>query len=263
MRAKILGGWLLHQHFEEADLEFFILYSSAASIMNSPMLGGYAAANAFLDALAHFRRASGLPGVCVNWGSWSATGMATKHDAGDRLATGANALTISPPEGYEALERILLQSATQVVVLPIDWQHWSHLYSGLTRSSMFSHLIESGSGPATSTDHSALLQDADGEDRLSRVFDYVKACVCGLLGLTEQGLDHDKRISQLGFDSLMAVQLKNKLEKELGVVVPMAALLSGPTIDDLTSDLLDELSTTTEDRHAADDDPDNEEEGEL
>ena len=200
MRAKILGGWSLHQYFENADLDFFILYSSAASIMNSPMLGGYAAANAFLDSLAHHRRARGLPGVCVNWGSWSETGMATKHDAGDRVATGATALTISPRQGYEALERILLHSATQVVVLPIDWQHWSHLYSGLSRSSMFDELVKTGSEPAASTDHSALLQDSAGEDRLARVYEYVKLCVGGLLGVTEQDLDHDKRISQLGFD---------------------------------------------------------------
>lgn len=129
---------------------------------------------------------------------------------------------------------------------------------------MFVELVKTGSEPVASTDHGALLQDSAGEGRLARVYEYVKLCVGGLLGVTEQDLDHDKRISQLGFDSLMAVQLKNRLEKELGVVVPMAALLSGPTIDDLTATVLGELATPGETRQVvADADIDSEEEGEL
>ena len=93
LRPKVTGGWLLHRLLEDAPLDFFVMFSSAGSLLGQPGQGNYAAANAFLDALAHHRRALGQPALSINWGAWNGLGFA--ETAGGkrlaaRLATGGN-----------------------------------------------------------------------------------------------------------------------------------------------------------------------------
>jgi acyl carrier protein len=160
------------------------------------------------------------------------------------------------------LERIIQKAPTQVVVMQIDWRHLSVLYSGLSRSSIFDGLATGRHGGESPVYPGALTQFADAQDRYAKVLDYLSDHVGALLGVAAQGLDQDKPISQLGFDSLMAVQLKNKMEKELGVAAPMAALLAGPTITELTSSLLTQLASSTQNHNKPTVDDDSEE-GEL
>jgi len=122
MAPKVAGAWNLHELTRSRPLDLFVMYSSAASLVGSPGQGNYAAANAFLDALAHHRRALGLPGLSINWGGWAEVGMAAELDrrhGGARDAAGVG--RIDPVHGLMTLERLLGQGLPQAGVLPIDW----------------------------------------------------------------------------------------------------------------------------------------------
>ena len=124
MAAKVHGAWNLHELTRDhaPPLDLFVLFSSAAAILGSPGQGNYASANAFLDALAHHRRALGLPALSVNWGSWDEVGMAArlKQSEGERWSA-AGIGWIGVDQGMATLERLILEDRTQAAVLPIDW----------------------------------------------------------------------------------------------------------------------------------------------
>ena len=142
LRPKMMGGWLLHRLLEDAPLDFFVLFSSAGSLLGQPGQGNYAAANAFLDALAHHRRAQGQPALSVNWGAWSELGFADTA-GGRRLAARLALLgikSIAPAQALEVLERLLRQGSTQVAAVPVDWARYRQFYPAGTESPLLSEL---------------------------------------------------------------------------------------------------------------------------
>ena len=125
MAPKISGSWLLHSLTQELSLDFFVCFSSAASLLGSPGQGNYAAANAFMDGLVHYRRSLGLPGLSVNWGPWAESGMAAELGvAHKRRLLQAGMGMLSAQHGLQALEQLLAVDTTQAAVLPIDWESW-------------------------------------------------------------------------------------------------------------------------------------------
>ena len=119
-RAKVVGSWLLHRRLRDEPLDFFVLFSSAASLLGSAGQGAYAAANAFLDSLAHFRRGAGLPALSVNWGPWEQLGMAANAEVGQRLARRGIG-GIPPAQGMAVLGHLMRSPLAQAGVIPIDW----------------------------------------------------------------------------------------------------------------------------------------------
>ena len=109
LRPKVVGGWLLHRLLQDAPLDFFVLFSSAGSLLGQAGQGNYAAANSFLDALAHHRKAQGQAALSVNWGAWTALGFA-ETAGGKRLAARLALLgiaSLTPTQAFDVLERLL------------------------------------------------------------------------------------------------------------------------------------------------------------
>ena len=122
MAAKVLGAWHLHELTRDLPLDLFVLFSSAAALLGSPGQGNYAAANAFLDALAHHRRWEKRPALSVNWGSWAEVGMAARlHETEGRRWAAAGVGWIEPARGLQTLEQLIAEERAQAGVLPIDW----------------------------------------------------------------------------------------------------------------------------------------------
>ncbi len=245
-QPKAAGAWLLHTLLKDAPLDFFVLFSSTSALLSSPMMGGYAAANTFLDALAHERRALGLPALSINWGTWGEAGMATRFEGGDRAV--AVMQTISNRQGLEALERLLRQPSAQVGVMPVDWSHWQKLYPAFSRAPLLEQVmrdetVETARQPEGGpTVRSAILAAAP-EERASRLQDFLAQQVSRILGFAAGNLDVTQSVSHLGMDSLMAVELKNRVETSLGVVIPMVQLLQGPSVVELTAWVAEKLNT--------------------
>ncbi len=122
MAAKALGAWYLHELTRGQPLDLFVLFSSAAALLGSPGQGNYAAANAFLDALAHHRRWEKRPALSVNWGSWAEVGMAARLiETEGRRWSAAGIGWIEPDRGLHTLEHLISEDRVQAGVLPIDW----------------------------------------------------------------------------------------------------------------------------------------------
>jgi acyl transferase domain-containing protein/NADPH:quinone reductase-like Zn-dependent oxidoreductase len=140
MAPKINGAWNLHSLTLDEPLDFFVLFSSAASVLGSPGQGNYSAANAFLDTLAHYRKTLGKPALSINWGPWAKVGMAVQPGRGGRLAI-KGLESIKPQQGIELLGRLLHQEAAQVVAMAINWEQFRYLYSTGNEFPLLSHLI--------------------------------------------------------------------------------------------------------------------------
>ncbi len=128
MSAKVAGGWNLQRHVEGRELDFFVMCSSAAAVLGSPGQGNYAAANAFLDGLAFYRRARGETAVSVNWGPWAGDGLAA--GAGSQRWAELGIKLIEPEHGTELLSEALEKGPAQVVVVGTDWKRVTEQYGG-------------------------------------------------------------------------------------------------------------------------------------
>jgi acyl transferase domain-containing protein/acyl carrier protein len=243
-RAKVAGAWLLHTVFEKAPLDFFVLFSSASAVLASPMVAGYAAANAFLDALAHHRRARGLPALSIDWGLWGGVGMAEGLGAEEVATLVARGMgTITVPRGLDLFARLLASARAQVAVLPVNWRRWRELYPAFTASRFLQGVVptELAAAPGTGGSPSlrAAILDAPPAERVGRLRDYLRAQVAEVLRLEVGALDPGERISTLGLDSLMALELRSRVEADTGLSIPVVQLLQGPSVDELATDLAD------------------------
>jgi acyl carrier protein len=251
LRPKMMGGWLLHRLLADAPLDFFVLFSSAGSLLGQPGQGNYAAANAFLDALAHHRRAQGLPALSINWGAWSGLGFADTA-GGRRLAARLALLgikSIAPAQALEVLERLLRQGSTQVAAVPVDWGRYRQFYPAGTESPLLSELAREEADNLPQAGHPGekrtTLLAAGPAERRQLLQSYLTELVARVLGLSASKVEVQQPLSNLGLDSLMAVELKNRIAVDLGVNVPMVTFLSGPSVEEAAAQLLHLLTSGT------------------
>ena len=149
LRPKVMGTWLLHELSLDLPLDFFVLFSSIASVWGSPRQADYAAANAFLDAMAHFRRAAGLPSLCINWGPWADVGMAALEGRGQTLSS-LGLKSLAPASALAAFHRLLDAGAIQATVAQVDWPAFGAF---LGRGKQFSLLPSTGKGKRQGQDN--------------------------------------------------------------------------------------------------------------
>ena len=247
---KVRGGYLLDRLTRGDPLDFFVLFSSAASVLGAPGQANHAAANAFLDLLARERRSRGLPGLSINWGPWSEVGAAAGKGAAERLsALGLQAIT--PAQGVAALERLLRQERAQVAVLPIDWRRYEqHLGSGglpAFLADVREPAVAAAQPSARPAAHAAVdlgsrLKETPSSRRRPLVAAFVRERALRALGVDPaRSVDPRAPLGELGLDSLLAVELRNTLGSAIGRQLPATLLFDYPTLDALTDYLLDEV----------------------
>jgi len=252
LRPKMAGGWLLHRLLRGAPLDFFVVFSSAGSLIGQPGQGNYAAANAFLDALAHRRRAAGLPALSINWGAWAELGFAETE--GGRSLTRRLLLlgirSMPPNRALEVMERLMREDATQVVALPVNWSKYHELFAAGTEPLLLSELANETASvaplAARSGEKRGAILAADPAQRERLLESYVNEHVARVLGLSPSQLDIQQPLINLGLDSLMAVELKNRIATELGVNVPMVKFLQGFSVAQAAKLLLDQLTAAAD-----------------
>lgn len=231
------GTWHLHEATRNQPVDFFVLYSGGASLLGSPGQANYAAANAFLDAFASWRRRQGLPATAIGWGAWADVGMAAR--LGDAHATrqadeGIDRLP--PAAGVRALARLCRSPAAHVGVLRVDWDRFTVAFHRGKAPPLLSELVAKAPAPAASVAAPAATRTAldaalaAGPDRATAVDGFVRDRVISVLGLDRSApLDPNKPLLEMGLDSLLAIELKNALD-EGGVDLPVARIMTGPSV---------------------------------
>ena len=244
MAPKVAGAWNLHRLTEGMSLDFFVCFSSAASLLGSPGQGSYAAANAFLDALAHHRRALGRPCLTVNWGPWAEVGMAEEMASPERKRLAVRGLgAIAPEKALAILGELLAQDATQVAVLSVDWRKFLEQFSsGKALPLLECVAVAPKREGARALELPRRLAAATAHERRPLLIAHVRAEVSKVLGLAAtQQIAPRRRLFDLGVDSLMAVELKNRLERSLGRPLRSTLLFDYPTVEALVDYLAQDL----------------------
>jgi acyl carrier protein len=238
----------LHALTLHRPLDFFVLFSSVSSLVGNPGQANYVAANAFLDALAHYRRSVGLSATTINWGHVAGVGYVSRHQELSELLTSRGFLGLSPQQAMKALTRTLQKKPIQIGVMRMDWQKVAKSLSTAELSQMLSALagastLEQQGGEEGSRIREVVLQ-AKAEEREEIIQTYIREQVARVLGASASKLDADRPLNELGLDSLMGVELKNRVESDLTLSLPMRELMQSPTINSLSRAILGQLTTS-------------------
>ena len=249
---KILGAWHLHRATEDRDLDLFVLFSSVVGVLGSAGQTNHASANAFLDQLAVHRRARGLPGQSVAWGAWSEVGEAEEQReriAGRMAARGAR--WIAPQQGLRALDHILSQDLTGSVVTSVDWPVYAESFDA--RPALLEDLLtepEESSEAASAGLEGALMHrlwNVQAAERRELLLSFVQGELQSVLRLPALP-PPTARFFDLGIDSLMAVELRNRLNRAFAgeFVAPNTVVFDYPDAASLSEYLAEALGEAIE-----------------
>ena len=248
MAPKAFGAWNLHQQTAEMELDFFVLFSSIASVLPQPGHGSYAAANAFLDALARHRRALGRPSLSINWGAWSGTGLALRSGASVSIRTYASRgiRPMPPRQALDALANLLGRDVPGALVVPVDWRRVAASYAAEGVPPILSDLVQEHLQAVPQEVHTLAIRSANSEMLPSNsAGNYSNRTSArnspGFCGCRLRESKESKRLGALGLDSLMAVAFMRRLSSRLGILLPATAAFNYPTIARLAAHLAGKL----------------------
>ena len=228
-RSKASGAWNLHQLTAGKALDFLVLFSSVASLTGSPGQSGYAAANAFLDALAHYRHGLGLAALSVNWGAWAGSGMAAQVAESGRRRVLAGIQPMTAERCFASLELALADGRPQLVIADADWSRWNPAPRLL---SPFLPQREAQQAASRGTEILSRLDSAPSTRRRAILVEFLRAEVAAILGLDASGpyLDERQPLLRMGMDSLMTVEFRNRLAAAFERPLSSTLVFDHPTI---------------------------------
>ena len=242
LRSKVDSVWLIHEQTLDLDLDFFVLFSSATAILGSPGQANYAAANAFLDAFAHYRQSTGRAALAINWGAWAEIGLAARMSSPANLAKqGIKAML--PGLALAALGRALRHHGPQLGVFDIDWGTYQIHKKTTAFLAEFQQELTSQRRPQVTP---LLLNDvanANIEQRTALIVKLIDQNIVTVLSLPKsKNIDRKQGFLDMGMDSLTAVELKNRLSRELTVSLPATLAFDYPNANSLASYLLTKIN---------------------
>jgi acyl transferase domain-containing protein len=252
MAAKVRGAWHLDQYSQSLDLDFFVVFSSVASLIEEPGQANYAAANAFLDSLMYSRQTRGSNSLSINWGAWAEVGMAAN------LPFKQQGITAIPPKQgrsvlIELIQKLNRQTIPQVAVQPTNWaKYLSSAGMNMQFYEYFAHHLRSEEAELRQTAGSLSekvslrqqLQTLLETDRDALLIKHLEKTAVKVLGLaSNQKIDPYQGLMNMGLDSLMAVEFRNYLTRSLECPLPATLLFNYPTLDSLHNYLIAKILT--------------------
>jgi acyl carrier protein len=258
LAPKVAGAWNLHRAVHGRQLDFLVLFSSVAALTGSPGQSNYAAANAFLDALAEHRRADGLAAASLAWGPWAEVGMAARlAQRGSRRSTPPGVSPLALDDGLRLLGGLLAGAPPRLGIMPVDWGPFLAAFPPGTEPPLFAELAPArpDAAQAAAPGRSALLERLGrlpAGERLEAMTEHVRALLADVLEVERaQAPPADAGFFDLGLDSLMAVELRNRLGVSLGRTLPAALTFQFPHAAALAAHLVEQLLPAAEDGDTA------------
>ncbi|MDG5809493.1 beta-ketoacyl synthase N-terminal-like domain-containing protein, partial [Streptomyces ossamyceticus] len=225
------------------DLDLFVVFSSIAGSLGSAGQGNYAAANAFLDAWIQRRRDRGLAGLSIAWGAWAQDGLATDEVVVERLRRGG-VVPMDPETAIQAMAKAIDSGESEVAVADIDWLRFLEGFTGSRPSTLLADLPEAVARPVLAREEApapmrAELASAPAGRRRQILLDVVRAQAASVLGhASVDAVAPARAFRELGFDSLTAVELRNRLSAETTLRLPTTLVFDHPTPARLADHLL-------------------------
>ncbi|EXU61656.1 polyketide synthase, partial [Streptomyces sp. PRh5] len=243
--VKAEGAWHLHELTADLDLDAFVLFSSFAGVVGGAGQGAYAAANAYLDALAALRRGVGLAGTAVAWGPWAEAGMAAEGRAEERLR-GGMVSPMAPSLAVAALRWAVGHDEASLVVADVDWERLAPGLAGAGGGALLSDIPEvrkhlttvNGGATTEAATFAETLVGLSAAERNQAVLDLVRGHAAAVLGHTSvEAVEPGRAFRDLGFDSLTAVELRNRLDIATGLRLPATLVFDYPSAAELADHL--------------------------
>jgi len=235
MAPKVQGAWNLHALTRNQPLDFFVLFSSAASLLGSKGQANHSAANAFLDTLASYRRAQGLPGSSINWGAWSEIGAAARNQQVIERLNRMGMGTIAPQQGLQVMEELFKKQPVQVGVVPLNWSRFRE--EQWTASPFFANFTNLSKQPSKQqgvVEFRKQLETAQLRERKALLVEHVSYHITQVLGWNPSTpLDHKHGFFSMGMDSLTSIEFRNRLQTSLGSSLPSTLVFNYPTVEEL------------------------------
>ncbi|GGM56665.1 phthiocerol/phenolphthiocerol synthesis polyketide synthase type I PpsD [Longimycelium tulufanense] len=236
-RAKAYGAWRLHEATAGLDLDWWVGFSSAAALLGLPGQPAYASANAYLDALVAMRRALGLPGTTIAWGTWAEVGAAVGVDV-------PWLHPIDPREGLEVLEGTLASHRDGVGAMRLNAPRLVGAFPQLVETPFFAEMFaDYAAAERDSADWRGIAAVREREPAEARrlVTAQLRARVAAVMGFRTEELDVSTPLTALGVDSLLAVRIRNVVQHDFELVLPVALMLRGVNVVELEKWVLSEL----------------------
>ncbi|MEV4741575.1 type I polyketide synthase [Streptomyces sp. NPDC049555] len=238
-RPKTLGTWRLHEATRDLDLDWWALYSSAASTLGNGGQAAYSAANAWMEEFTTWRRAQGLPATCVSWGPWAEVGAGA-------FMEGRGYDMIRPEEGMDALRRLLAHDRPRATYTPADTHRWLQAHVTADRLTYFAPLHHGAQARGSTRTLLADLADCPGEsERLALLQQAVIDHAAAVLHRDPAGLTTSTAFNAIGLDSLMITGLRIRLEADTGLRIPPSVMWAQPDPAALAGYLLHHLNANS------------------
>ncbi len=244
LAPKAMGAWHLHELTQEDNLDIFMLYSSVSALIGGTFQGSYVSANAYLDGLAHYRRAQGLVATSVNWGMIGEVGVVARNSLIAQHLQQLGFQGITPDEIRYLLTYIVTQNPTQIAPVNINWKRWAHtssvnsdnpLYSNLTQKFISEHDI------SQNHEIKQLIQELEPDHQLEIIQEFLIKQIAKVTRLPASYLTPKIKLDQVGLDSLMALEINSLVKHGTGEEFPTVLLLRAPSIEELAQVLHEKM----------------------
>ncbi|MEE2732396.1 MAG: SDR family NAD(P)-dependent oxidoreductase [Pseudomonadota bacterium] len=245
MAPKLAGAWYLHEETKALPLDMFVLFSSLSSLLGAPGQANYAAANAFLDGLAFYRRGLGMPATAINWGPWGEVGMAANSQV-EANAKASGVHLIDPQVGLSWFAQVLAGNPVQRGLMVIDWAALANM-SGSIPAFLSELDVKASVGvdadlQKMADEFRAGLADAPIDERTPMLIEKICEQIKRVMGLDESDtINPNQPLQELGLDSLMAVELRNILCALIGKQLPATLMFKYPTVASLSTFLIQDM----------------------
>ena len=243
MSPKAAGAWNLHAASAKLSLDHFVMFSSVSALVGTAGQANYAAANCFLDALAHHRRARGLPALTVNWGALAEVGFLARNAKVAEHLAAHGVHGIAPAQATEMLGRLLQSDAAQIGFMRVDWQKFFGARAMASPPPKFSEVFTAASAVKSENAGEArnLVLSAPAAERQSLAAACVGESAAKVLRTSAAKLEANRPLKEMGLDSLMAFELLNRLETQFGITLPPGRFSANATINNLATVVLEIL----------------------